>query len=501
MECYKADSLEEAINIINGNKYLLTATPCHLLPLNCHLSLTLAFPTEASADSSSSFKEPQQHLNTERSPTAVPATISSSCSSSPEIPPPSFPFSTDKNSSPFALFLMHDVGKVSTTKLEWKPSPDPFHFGSFESVDPLEEKKDSPASLSGEASSCLSSNSSENSASRGRVPSVKTDDIVRSSNLYLKMLFLACGDFSSFSLSGSLHGFVYRSGKAMNGRCGTLHYTHEMFDVWRHRGIQELVSSNFTVPGYMCASDANCAPMLFDKMTRCISPAISLVKILHVCAFLAASLHGKRTHVFAVRTGIDGSFVAGPLYDDVGYNVQISKPGYHLKQAGPYLEKLYSGGQGGSLFLSAAVGHNSHNKVLKSRLFVDKFGESVQYSFLNYLAGGFELNIMVGIDFTASNGNPQPPDSIAASVVNFRCGFPTNFDTTYCYALGYGAIFKEMIRSTPLPMSPFESIASFSVRTANKAKLIVVLARGGTTAKFGRLPGWVCWGGSVDSDC
>lgn len=41
-------------------------------------------------------------------------------------------------------------------------------------------------------------------------------------------------------------------------------------------------------------------------------------------------------------------------------------------------------------------------KVLKSRLFVDKFSESIQYTFLDYLAGGFELNFMVAIDFTGT---------------------------------------------------------------------------------------------------
>ncbi|CAD5168680.1 pyruvate kinase, cytosolic isozyme [Musa acuminata AAA Group] len=53
-------------------------------------------------------------------------------------------------------------------------------------------------------------------------------------------------------------------------------------------------------------------------------------------------------------------------------------------------------------------------------------------------------------------------------------------------SLDYEAIFKEMIRSTPLPMSPLESLASSAVRTANKARatLIVVLTRGGTTAKL-----------------
>ncbi|CAM0901725.1 unnamed protein product [Alopecurus aequalis] len=48
------------------------------------------------------------------------------------------------------------------------------------------------------------------------------------------------------------------------------------------------------------------------------------------------------------------------------------------------------------------------------------------------------------------------------------------------------AVFKEMIKAAPLPMSPLESLASSAVRTANKARatLIVVLTRGGTTAKL-----------------
>eukprot|EP01018_Ginkgo_biloba_P038388 Gb_25227 [translate_table: standard] len=53
-------------------------------------------------------------------------------------------------------------------------------------------------------------------------------------------------------------------------------------------------------------------------------------------------------------------------------------------------------------------------------------------------------------------------------------------------SLDYGAIFKEMMRSTPLPMSPLESLASSAVGTANKvqAALIVVLTRGGSTARL-----------------
>ncbi|KAI5073292.1 hypothetical protein GOP47_0011305 [Adiantum capillus-veneris] len=54
------------------------------------------------------------------------------------------------------------------------------------------------------------------------------------------------------------------------------------------------------------------------------------------------------------------------------------------------------------------------------------------------------------------------------------------------WSLDYNAIFKEVMKSVPLPMSPLESLASSAVRTANKVKaaLIVVLTRGGTTAKL-----------------
>ncbi|MCO5582402.1 hypothetical protein L7F22_036296 [Adiantum nelumboides] len=54
------------------------------------------------------------------------------------------------------------------------------------------------------------------------------------------------------------------------------------------------------------------------------------------------------------------------------------------------------------------------------------------------------------------------------------------------WSLDYNAIFKEVMKSVPLPMSPLESLASSAVRTANKVKasLIVVLTRGGSTAKL-----------------
>ncbi|KAH9617556.1 hypothetical protein KSS87_013852 [Heliosperma pusillum] len=76
------------------------------------------------------------------------------------------------------------------------------------------------------------------------------------------------------------------------------------------------------------------------------------------------------------------------------------------------LEKIHSSRRGENLFLPPHTGHDAHNKVLKSQLFVDTYSECVQHTFLDYLAGGCELNFMVAIDFTASNGNPRLPDSL-----------------------------------------------------------------------------------------
>ncbi|XP_077227378.1 protein BONZAI 1-like [Tasmannia lanceolata] len=76
------------------------------------------------------------------------------------------------------------------------------------------------------------------------------------------------------------------------------------------------------------------------------------------------------------------------------------------------LEKLQNDQHGENLFVSTGIGHNQHNKVLKGQLFVDKFYQSEQSTFLDYISGGCELNFMVAIDFTASNGNPRLPDSL-----------------------------------------------------------------------------------------
>ncbi|TYG37261.1 hypothetical protein ES288_D13G127600v1 [Gossypium darwinii] len=52
--------------------------------------------------------------------------------------------------------------------------------------------------------------------------------------------------------------------------------------------------------------------------------------------------------------------------------------------------------------------------------------------------------------------------------------------------INYGDLFKRIMESAPMPMSPLESLASSVLRTAEsiKASLILVLTRGGTTAKL-----------------
>ncbi|KAK6127829.1 hypothetical protein DH2020_038431 [Rehmannia glutinosa] len=66
------------------------------------------------------------------------------------------------------------------------------------------------------------------------------------------------------------------------------------------------------------------------------------------------------------------------------------------------LEKLHSVAVGENLVIPLSVGQSHQNKVLKSQLFVDKYSENTQHTFLDYLAGGYELNFMVAIDFTDS---------------------------------------------------------------------------------------------------
>ncbi|KAG2695390.1 hypothetical protein I3760_07G011200 [Carya illinoinensis] len=92
-------------------------------------------------------------------------------------------------------------------------------------------------------------------------------------------------------------------------------------------------------------------------------------------------------------------------FNSSGNHVLIGK----LQKSVADLEKLHKGRSGADLTLTS---HHGHEKVLKGQLFVDQFCEKEEYSFLDYISSGFELNFMVAVDFTASNGNPRNPDSL-----------------------------------------------------------------------------------------
>ncbi|KAM7276017.1 hypothetical protein ACFE04_017883 [Oxalis oulophora] len=68
-----------------------------------------------------------------------------------------------------------------------------------------------------------------------------------------------------------------------------------------------------------------------------VSPPLSDVHIRIVATIDSQTTSVKRGDiVLETSTGADGSFVGGPLYDDISYNVDAYKPGYHLKRLGPY---------------------------------------------------------------------------------------------------------------------------------------------------------------------
>ncbi|KAL4602871.1 hypothetical protein ACB092_10G084400 [Castanea dentata] len=68
-----------------------------------------------------------------------------------------------------------------------------------------------------------------------------------------------------------------------------------------------------------------------------VSPPLSGVHVRILAAgdsHIAAFKSGES--VLETTTEIDGSFIGGPLYDDITYSVEASKPGYHLKRVGPH---------------------------------------------------------------------------------------------------------------------------------------------------------------------
>ncbi|XP_061944867.1 protein BONZAI 3 [Populus nigra] len=92
-------------------------------------------------------------------------------------------------------------------------------------------------------------------------------------------------------------------------------------------------------------------------------------------------------------------------FNSSGNHVLIGK----LQKSVADLETLHREKNGANFVIPSS---HVREKVLKGQLFVDRFLEKEQYSFLDYISSGFELNFMVAVDFTASNGNPRNPDSL-----------------------------------------------------------------------------------------
>ncbi|PKA56876.1 Protein BONZAI 1 [Apostasia shenzhenica] len=76
------------------------------------------------------------------------------------------------------------------------------------------------------------------------------------------------------------------------------------------------------------------------------------------------------------------------------------------------LEMLHQYQHGEHLFLPGSDGPAQSDKILKGQLYVQKFSDNKRQTFLDYIAAGCEVNFMVAIDFTASNGNPRLSDSL-----------------------------------------------------------------------------------------
>jgi pyruvate kinase len=76
---------------------------------------------------------------------------------------------------------------------------------------------------------------------------------------------------------------------------------------------------------------------------------------------------------------------------------------------------------------------------------------------------------------TAAGAYPE----IAVQTMSRICTEAENF-------IDYGHLFKRITKTAPIPMSPLESLASSAVSTAHciKAAIILVLTRGGSTAKL-----------------
>ena len=56
--------------------------------------------------------------------------------------------------------------------------------------------------------------------------------------------------------------------------------------------------------------------------------------------------------------------------------------------------------------------HKPTGKTIASGLSLVSIKKDIEYSLLEYLQGGLQMGLVVGIDFTGSNGNPKSSNSL-----------------------------------------------------------------------------------------
>ncbi|KAK0599732.1 hypothetical protein LWI29_008091 [Acer saccharum] len=141
------------------------------------------------------------------------------------------------------------------------------------------------------------------------------------------------------------------------------------------------------------------------------------------------------------------------------------------------LQKLHLEQSGANFVLPSA--HRNHEKVLKSQLLVDKCIEKEQYTFLDYISSGFELNFMVAVDFTASNGNPQNPNSLHYIDPSGRLNSYQQVEGVDGIMAAYASALHNVALAGPTLFGPVinmaAQIASQSLSHHDKSKYFVLL--------------------------
>ncbi|KAJ0979944.1 hypothetical protein J5N97_015418 [Dioscorea zingiberensis] len=129
-----------------------------------------------------------------------------------------------------------------------------------------------------------------------------------------------------------------------------------------------------------------------------VSPALSGVDIKILAADDSYNAPLKKGDLaLQSQTGDDGSFIAGPLYDDTSYKVEASMPGYHIKEVGPnsftcqklgqILVHMKDGRESGEVFPSVLLSLSGEDGYRNNSI----SGPGGAFSFDNLFPGSFYL--------------------------------------------------------------------------------------------------------------